>query len=56
MRFGVLGPLAVWTNAGEPLTVPGLKVRTLLADLLVHAGQPVSVDRLIDDTLKPYVS
>jgi DNA-binding SARP family transcriptional activator len=49
MRFGVLGPLAVWTNAGEPLTVPGLKVRALLADLLVHAGQPVSVDRLIDD-------
>jgi predicted ATPase/DNA-binding SARP family transcriptional activator len=49
MRFGVLGPLAVWTNAGEPLTVPGLKVRALLADLLVHAGHPVSADRLIDD-------
>jgi predicted ATPase/DNA-binding SARP family transcriptional activator len=49
MRFGVLGPLTVWTSAGERLTVPGLKVRALLADLLVHAGQPVSADRLVDD-------
>ncbi|MGJ6967740.1 BTAD domain-containing putative transcriptional regulator [Streptosporangium sp. G11] len=49
MRFGVLGPLAVWTTAGEPVTIPGLKVRTLLADLLVHEGRPVPVDRLIDD-------
>jgi predicted ATPase/DNA-binding SARP family transcriptional activator len=49
MRFGVLGPLAVWTSAGEPLTVPGLKVRALLADLLVHAGETVSPDRLVDD-------
>jgi predicted ATPase/DNA-binding SARP family transcriptional activator len=49
MRFGVLGPLAVWTTAGEQLTVPGLKVRALLADLLVHAGEPVSADRLVDD-------
>jgi predicted ATPase/DNA-binding SARP family transcriptional activator len=49
MRFGVLGPLAVWTRAGEQLTVPGLKVRALLADLLVHAGELVSADRLVDD-------
>ena len=49
MRFGVLGPLAVWTDAGEPLTVPGFKVRALLADLLVHAPEPVSADRLVDD-------
>jgi predicted ATPase/DNA-binding SARP family transcriptional activator len=49
MRFGVLGPLAAWTSAGEQLTVPGLKVRALLADLLVHAGEPVSADRLVDD-------
>ncbi|MER7502176.1 BTAD domain-containing putative transcriptional regulator [Nonomuraea pusilla] len=49
MRFGVLGPLAVWTDAGEPVTIPGLKVRALLADLLVHDGHPVSVDRLVDD-------
>jgi hypothetical protein len=49
MRFGVLGPLAVWTDDGRPVRVPGLKVRALLADLLVHGGRPVSVDRLVDD-------
>ena len=49
MRFGVLGPLAVWTDAGEPVAVPGRKVRALLADLLVHEGRPVSVDRLVGD-------
>ncbi|MFG1957717.1 BTAD domain-containing putative transcriptional regulator [Nonomuraea sp. NPDC049028] len=49
MRFGVLGPLAVWTDQGEPVTIPGLKVRALLADLLVDEGRPVSTDRLVDD-------
>ncbi|MDX3105834.1 BTAD domain-containing putative transcriptional regulator [Nonomuraea angiospora] len=49
MRFGVLGPLAVWTDAGESVTVPGRKVRALLVDLLVHEGHPVSADRLVDD-------
>ncbi|GLY66660.1 BTAD domain-containing putative transcriptional regulator [Amycolatopsis taiwanensis] len=49
MRFGVLGPLAVWTDRGEPVTVPGRKVRALLADLLVHGGRAVSVDRLVED-------
>ncbi|MBC6462234.1 BTAD domain-containing putative transcriptional regulator [Actinomadura sp. HBU206391] len=49
MLFGVLGPLAVWTADGEPVAVPGLKVRALLADLLVHEGRPVPADRLIDD-------
>ncbi|MFI0484022.1 BTAD domain-containing putative transcriptional regulator [Actinomadura sp. 9N215] len=49
MRFGVLGPLAVWTDDGELVPVPGLKVRALLADLLVNEGRPVPADRLIDD-------
>ncbi|MEU4832422.1 BTAD domain-containing putative transcriptional regulator [Streptosporangium sp. NPDC023615] len=49
MRFGVLGPLAVWTADGTPVTVPGVKVRALLAVLLVHEGRPVPADRLIDD-------
>ncbi|REE95844.1 BTAD domain-containing putative transcriptional regulator [Thermomonospora umbrina] len=49
MRFGVLGPLAVWTDDGALLSVPGIKVRALLADLLVHEGRPVPADRLIDD-------
>ncbi|PZG02487.1 BTAD domain-containing putative transcriptional regulator [Micromonospora deserti] len=49
MRFGVLGPLAVTTDAGEPVTVPGTKVRALLADLLANRNRVVSADRLIDD-------
>ncbi|WP_171171857.1 BTAD domain-containing putative transcriptional regulator [Streptomyces sp. I05A-00742] len=49
MRFGVLGPLAVWDGRGEPVRVPEVKVRALLADLLMHEGRPVSADRLIDD-------
>ncbi|GAA4894798.1 BTAD domain-containing putative transcriptional regulator [Streptomonospora salina] len=49
MRFGVLGPLAVWTDEGTAVQVPGVKVRTLLADLLAHAGRPVSADRLVAD-------
>ncbi|MEO3821511.1 BTAD domain-containing putative transcriptional regulator [Plantactinospora sp. B24E8] len=49
MRFGVLGPLTVWTDHGEAVTVPGRKVRALLADLLVHQGRTVSADRLVAD-------
>jgi predicted ATPase/DNA-binding SARP family transcriptional activator len=49
MRFGVLGPLAVWTDRGEPVTIRGRMVRALLADLLVHEGRVVSVDRLVED-------
>jgi predicted ATPase/DNA-binding SARP family transcriptional activator len=49
MRFGVLGPLAVWTDDGRLVAVPGVKVRALLADLVLHEGRPVPADRLIDD-------
>ncbi|MDT0345756.1 BTAD domain-containing putative transcriptional regulator [Streptomyces litchfieldiae] len=49
MRFGVLGPLAVWRADGSPVTVPGPKTRALLAALLSHEGHPVSADRLIDE-------
>ncbi|WP_051580237.1 BTAD domain-containing putative transcriptional regulator [Pseudonocardia acaciae] len=49
MRFGVLGPLAAWTDDGQRVHVPELKVRALLADLVVNLGRPVSVDRLVDD-------
>ncbi|MCF2529280.1 BTAD domain-containing putative transcriptional regulator [Yinghuangia soli] len=49
MRFGVLGPLEVRTTAGTPVSVGEPKVRALLADLVVHAGRPVAVDRLLDD-------
>ncbi|MFJ7326746.1 BTAD domain-containing putative transcriptional regulator [Streptomyces cyaneofuscatus] len=49
MRFGVLGPLAVWDGEGREVRVPEAKVRALLADLLAHDGGPVSADRLIHD-------
>ncbi|MFE2295607.1 BTAD domain-containing putative transcriptional regulator [Streptomyces sp. NPDC059452] len=49
MRYGVLGPLAVWDAEGRPVKVPEVKVRALLANLLVHGGGPVSADRLIED-------
>ncbi|WP_020390410.1 BTAD domain-containing putative transcriptional regulator [Kribbella catacumbae] len=49
MRFGVLGPLAVWTDSGVPVRIPELKVRALLADLLIHEGRVVPADRLIGD-------
>ncbi|RFS87454.1 AfsR/SARP family transcriptional regulator [Actinomadura spongiicola] len=49
MRFGVLGPLAVWTSDGRPVKVPGRKTRALLADLLAHEGRPVPAARLIAD-------
>ncbi|WP_395575810.1 BTAD domain-containing putative transcriptional regulator [Streptomyces sp. BK79] len=49
MRFGVLGETAVWTDDGRPVRVPELKVRALLASLLVDPGRPVAAHRLIDD-------
>lgn len=39
----------MWDADGRPVRVPELKVRALLADLLVHEGRPVSADRLVDD-------
>ncbi|MGW0185974.1 AfsR/SARP family transcriptional regulator [Streptomyces sp. NPDC003362] len=48
MRFGVLGPLAVWTEDGLPVHVPEAKVRALLAHLLLAEGRPVPADRLIE--------
>ncbi|MFW5420555.1 winged helix-turn-helix domain-containing protein [Nocardiopsis sp. CNT-189] len=49
MRFGVLGPLEVRTDAGAEVAVPGAKVRALLAALLVADGEPVSADRLLEE-------
>ncbi|MFC4911814.1 BTAD domain-containing putative transcriptional regulator [Actinomadura gamaensis] len=49
MRFGVLGPLAVWTDGGEPVRVPEAKVRLLLAVLLAAEGGVVSSDRLVEE-------
>jgi len=49
VHFGVLGPLAVWTDDGRQISVPEAKVRLLLTYLLLREGQPVSAGRLIED-------
>jgi WD40 repeat protein/DNA-binding SARP family transcriptional activator len=49
MRFLVLGPLEVSGEGGEQLPLSGSKERTILADLVAHAGQVVSVDDLIEE-------
>ncbi|MGW3324289.1 AfsR/SARP family transcriptional regulator [Streptomyces virginiae] len=55
MRFEVLGPLTVRTDAGTPVPVPEAKVRALLGALLVRHGRPVPVDRLIDELWGEYL-
>src|SRR5882757_5912439 len=47
MLIGVLGPLRVEV-AGRPVELGGPVPRRLLAALVAHAGQVVSVDTLID--------
>jgi DNA-binding SARP family transcriptional activator len=48
MRFCVLGPLEAYENE-RALLVGGGRQRALLALLLMHAGEIVSRDRLIDE-------
>ncbi len=47
LRFGVLGPLEVRSGT-ETIEVRGAKRRALLAYLLVHAGSPQPLDRVVD--------
>ncbi len=47
MQFGILGPLEA-VNAGSAVALGGPRHRRLLAALLVHAGEVVAADRLID--------
>jgi DNA-binding SARP family transcriptional activator len=47
VEFRILGPLEVWHD-GRPVAVVGARQRELLAILLLHAGQVVSTDRLMD--------
>src|SRR5438105_9385824 len=48
MEFGILGPLQIRDGERE-VSLTGAKQRALLATLLLHAGEVVSSDRLIDD-------
>ncbi len=47
-EFRILGPLEV-VGDGGPVPLAGQKLRTLLGALLVHAGEVVSTDRLVDE-------
>jgi len=47
VEFRILGPLQVITDAG-PVALGGRRPRTLLAMLLAHPAQVVSLDHLID--------
>lgn len=49
MRFGILGPLVVADDEGRELALGGPKQRSVLAILLLHAGQVVSSDQLIEE-------
>jgi YVTN family beta-propeller protein len=48
MDFRILGHLEV-SNEGRPVRLAGSKQRALLAMLLLHANEPVSVDTLADE-------
>jgi class 3 adenylate cyclase/tetratricopeptide (TPR) repeat protein len=48
LEFRLLGPFEVRGPDG-PLSLGGRRPRVMLADLLLHRGQVVSVDRLIED-------
>ena len=48
MQFGILGPLEVF-DEGRRVEIGGHKQRALLASLLLHANEVVSLDRLIDE-------
>jgi YVTN family beta-propeller protein len=45
-EFRILGPLEVWTAAGE-ISLPTGRPRAVLALLLIHANETLSVDRIV---------
>ena len=48
MDFRLLGPLEVVSDHDQPIALGGVKQRSLLAVLLLHANELVSTDRLVD--------
>src|ERR1039458_4928196 len=48
MEYRILGPLEVLGDDGTPVTLAGVRERTLLATFLLSANHVVSTDRLID--------
>jgi predicted ATPase/DNA-binding SARP family transcriptional activator len=54
MHFGILGPFEVADDQGRELALGGQKQRAVLAILVLHAGEVVSSDRLIDELWGEY--
>jgi DNA-binding SARP family transcriptional activator len=52
LDFRVLGPLEV-VEDGRPVPLDRRRLRALLAFLLLHANEPISSDRLIDEVWGP---
>jgi DNA-binding winged helix-turn-helix (wHTH) protein len=48
VEFRILGPLEI-IGSGGPVALRGVKRRGLVAYLLVHAGEAVPLDRLVED-------
>ena len=48
MEYGLLGPFRVLDDKGAEVQPAALKLRTLLALLLLYRGQPVSADKIAD--------
>jgi DNA-binding SARP family transcriptional activator len=52
MEFRILGPLEV-VEDGRPVPLERRRMRALLAFMLLHANEPVSADRLVDEVWGP---
>lgn len=48
MEFQMLGPFEVW-DGGSPIPLGGRRQRAVLALLAIHAGEVLSVDRIIEE-------
>ena len=49
MRIGILGPLEVRGDAGQPIELGGPRLRALVIRLALAAGQTISTERLCGD-------
>jgi predicted ATPase/DNA-binding SARP family transcriptional activator len=49
VRIGILGPLEMRGDAGQPIEVGGPRLRALVIRLALDAGQTISIERLCGD-------
>jgi predicted ATPase/DNA-binding SARP family transcriptional activator len=48
VRIGLLGAFEAWDEAGQPVQIPGTRLRTLLARLALDQGHLVTTQSLVD--------